>query len=91
MAPQKHTVDVSGFDRNLGFLLKLAAFVGVVLTGLQMWVASHFVTRDELEKLRVTMQASHQDHMSDYKRIEDGIERLLVERPVNPRRTRGGE
>lgn len=68
--------DSSWVERYVRPLLTLFALVGVILGCLQVWIATKFVTKDELEKFRVDMRASHADHMQDYLTIEDGIERL---------------
>jgi len=98
MGPQRRQTDAEGstswIERYIKPLITLCIFLGMVLAALQMWIASSFVTRDELEKLRTTLMHSHEDHMDDYRKIQSGvedIERMLRSRE-NPRnRERGSE
>lgn len=81
MAPQKKTTEDGGWiDQQLGRLIKLFVFLGFILGALQMWVASSFVTKAEMEKLRTSLEHSHEDHMDDYHHLEkkiDEVARLL--------------
>ncbi len=93
MGPKRRITDdsASWIERYIRPLLTLFAFLAVVLGALQMWIASRFVTKDEMEKLRKDLQHSHADHMDDYKRIEEGVEdlgRILHERLPRAREQR---
>lgn len=78
----------SWIERYIKPLLTLCAFLAVVLGALQAWIASKFVTRDEMERLRTTLQHSHEDHMDDYRKIEEGMDelsRLMRQRLPRPK------
>ncbi len=57
-------------------ILTMCALLGLLLGGLQIWIAGHFVSKDEMAALREQLKGSHHDHVDDYQRIEAGLERL---------------
>jgi hypothetical protein len=76
------------YARPLLTMFSVAAFI---LGGLQLWIASRFVTKDELKTeiqlMRDDLKNSHQDHMTDYLKLEDSVEainRLLIDRLPRP-------
>ena len=66
----------SWVERYIRPLLTIFAFLAVILGALQVWIASKFVTKDEMISLQKQLTHSHGDHMDDYRKIEDGVERL---------------
>ncbi len=78
--PQRRHTDEDGstswVERYIKPLITLFVFMGFILGALQMWIASSFVTKSEMERLRSSLEHSHADHMDDYRKIEEGVEEL---------------
>jgi hypothetical protein len=72
-------------------VLTLFSVLAFMLGALQIWIASKFATKTELQNqiqlMRDDLKEAHQEHMDDYRKIEssvDSINRLLLDRLPRP-------
>lgn len=80
-------------ERSVGRpLLTLLGIAAFALSALQVWIASHFTTKAELQMsiggMQESFQRAHAEHMADYEKLNHSIEninRLLMDRLPRPR------
>lgn len=71
----------SGLGHTLAPWLHIITIVGSLAASMvNLWLASHFVTKEELRQELVQIHETHKDESSGMNRRLDDINRLLIDR-----------